>query len=73
MIPAAAGFLEQDFERKEQPGLTWRMEQDGDHIRGEADGREAVRQAIYCMTQIERYEYVIRICSENQFHMSARS
>ena len=59
MIPAAAGCLKQDFEVKEQPGLTWRMEPDGDHIRGEADGREAVRQAVFCMTQIERYEYIM--------------
>lgn len=59
MIPSTAGFLTQDFEIPEQPGLTYRMELDGDSVRGYVDGQEAVKQAIFRILQTERYQYII--------------
>lgn len=59
MIPSTSGFLRQDFERKEQPDLTYRMELNGDSVRGYVDGREAVKQAIFRILNTERYQYLI--------------
>ncbi len=39
------------------PSFTWRLEKE--NIRGNTDGREAVRQAIYKILMTERYEYLI--------------
>ncbi len=59
MIPSTVGFLTQDFEIREQPGLTYRMDLDGDSVRGYVDGREAVKQAVFRILQTERYRYLI--------------
>lgn len=59
MIPAMGNFLKQDFEMEEQPGLTYRMDLDGDGVRGYVDGREAVKQAVFRILQTERYQYII--------------
>jgi len=59
MIPSASGFLARDFEIEEQPSLTYRMDLDGDSVRGYVDGQEAVRQAIFRILQTERYQYII--------------
>lgn len=59
MIPSTSGFLEQDFEIKEQPSKTYRMDLNGDSVRGFCDGLEAVRQAIFRILNTERYQYVI--------------
>ncbi len=39
---------------EEQPGLTYRMDLDGDGVRGYVDGREAVKQAVFRILQTER-------------------
>lgn len=59
MIPSAAGFLRQDLEMGEQPGLTYRLDAEGRYVKGETDGLEAVRQAVYCILNTERYQYPI--------------
>ncbi len=59
MIPSTAGFLNQDFEIEEQPGLTYRINADSCSVKGEADGLEAVKQAVYCILNTERYQYPI--------------
>lgn len=59
MIPATTGFLAKDFEIEEQPDLTYRMDPDGDTVRGQVDGIEAVRQAVFRVLNTERYQYVI--------------
>lgn len=59
MIPSAVGFLTQDFEIREQPGLTYRMDLGGGCVRGYVDGQEAVKQAIFRILQTERYQYII--------------
>lgn len=59
MIPSTTGFLSQDLEIEEQPSLTYKMDLDGDSVRGYVDGREAVKQAIFRILQTERYQYLI--------------
>lgn len=59
MIPATAGFLEQDFEIEEQPDRTYRLHIADGEISGFADGAEAVKQSIFRMLNTERYQYVI--------------
>lgn len=59
MIPATAGFLEQDFEVEEQPDLTYKLNIADEEINGYADGIEAVRQSVFRMLNTERYQYVI--------------
>ena len=34
MIPSTVGFLELDFEIEEQPSQTYKMDLDGDSVRG---------------------------------------
>ena len=46
MIPSTVGFLDRNFEVEEQPSLTYRMDLDGDSVRGFVDERDAVQQAV---------------------------
>lgn len=57
MIPSITGFLEQDFEIKEQPTYTYQMQIGSKTIRGYTDGQDAMRQAIFKILQTERYQY----------------
>ncbi len=59
MIPSAGGFLSQDFIIEEHPGLAYRIDLDHGSVRGRVDGQEAVRQAVFCILQTERYQYII--------------
>lgn len=59
MIPSTAGFLAQNFEIKEQPSLTYRMDLNGDSVRGFVDKIEAMRQGIFRVLNTERYQYII--------------
>lgn len=59
MIPSTSGFLKQDIEKKEQPDFTYRMDIDGECVRGYTDGQEAVKQAVYRILNTERYQYLI--------------
>ena len=59
MIPSTVGFLDQDFEMETQPSLTYKMETQPSHVRGYADGLEAVRQAVYKIIMTERYQYIM--------------
>lgn len=59
MIPSTSGFLGQDFEIEEQPSKTYRMDLNGDSVRGFCDGLEAVKQAVFRILNTERYQYVI--------------
>lgn len=59
MIPQKADFLSGDFEIREQPSLTYRMDPEGNYVRGWVDGVEAVKQAIFRILNTERYQYVI--------------
>lgn len=59
MIPSTVGFLDQDFEIEEQPSLTYKMDLDGNSVRGFVDEQEAMKQAIFRMLSTERYQYII--------------
>ena len=59
MIPSTAGFLNQDFEIEEQPSRTYKMELKDTSVRGFADKREALEQAIFRILNTERYRFVI--------------
>lgn len=59
MIPSTSGFLNQDFEIKEQPSLTYKIDLEGDSVRGLVDKQEAMRQTIFRVLNTERYQYII--------------
>lgn len=59
MIPSTVGFLAQDFVIEEQPSLTYKMDLNGDSVRGFVDEQEAMKQAIFRILNTERYQYII--------------
>ena len=59
MIPSTVGFLAQDFEIEEQPSLTYKMDLNGDSVRGFVDEVEAMKQTIFRILNTERYQYII--------------
>lgn len=59
MIPATVGFLDRDFEIEEQPSKTYKMDLNGNSVRGFCDGLEAVKQAVFRILNTERYENII--------------
>ena len=59
MIPSTVGFLDQDFEIEEQPSKTYKMDLNGNSVRGFCDGVEAVKQAVVRILNTERYQYII--------------
>ncbi len=59
MIPNVSNDLQLDFEIAEQPNKTYKLDTNSNIIVGFIDGLEAVKQAIYLMLNIERYEHLI--------------
>lgn len=59
MIPSTSGFLAQDFEIEEQPSLTYKMDLEGDSVRGFADKQEAIKQTVFRILNTERYQFII--------------
>lgn len=59
MIPSTVGFLDQDFEIEEQPSLTYKMDLEGDSVRGFLDQKEAMKQTIFRILNTERYQYLL--------------
>ena len=59
MIPSTVGFLDQDFEIETQPSLTYKMDLDGDSVRGLVNEQDAMKQMIFRTLQTERYQYII--------------
>ena len=59
MIPSTSGFLQQDFEIEEQPTKVYKMDWDGNFIRGFCDGLEAMKQTVFRILNTERYQYII--------------
>lgn len=59
MIPSTSGFLEYDFEIEEQPTKVYRMDLEGDSIRGFVDELEAMKQAVFRILNTERYQHII--------------
>lgn len=59
MIPSTVGFMEQDFEIEEQPSMVYRMDLNGDSVKGFCNELEAVKQAVFRMLNTERYQFII--------------
>jgi len=59
VIPRNSGLLQQDFVITEQPTLTYMMDMEKMHIRGNTDNLRAMEQAVYKIVFTERYEYTI--------------
>lgn len=59
MIPTTSIDLVNDFNFKEVPTKTFDLHIDRDEISGFTDTLEAVKQAVYLILNIERYEYII--------------
>ena len=57
MIPK--NELEYDFEITDQPSLTYNLNIERNSIIGLADKLEAVKQAIYLILSVERFDYAI--------------
>ena len=58
MIPNNDGLL-LDFELEDQASKTYRLDIDKNIIVGTCDNLESVKQAIYLMLSIERFEWII--------------
>lgn len=59
MLPGIEEDLSEGYEIEEEPSLVWKLNENSNHIRGIADGIEAVQQAVYCILNTERYENLI--------------
>lgn len=59
MIPSTVGFLDQDFEIEEQPSKNYKMDLNGNSVRGFCDELEAMKQTVFRILSTERYQYVI--------------
>lgn len=57
MLPDSGSILKKHFKVRQQPSKAYRIS--GEHVRGYVDGLDAVTQAVYCILNTERYEYVI--------------
>lgn len=59
MIPQTNDDLTTDFEVEVEPGKTYKLNTDNNRIIGYIDGMAALKQAIYLMLSVERYDYLI--------------
>ncbi|WP_438349941.1 DUF2634 domain-containing protein [Paenibacillus sp. FA6] len=59
MIPLINDDLEADFEIEAQSTKTYKLNIDADRIIGFIDEIEALKQSIFLMLSIERYDYLI--------------
>lgn len=59
MIPSTVGFLDQDFDIEVQSSKNYKMDLNGDSVRGFCDELEAMKQTIFRILQTERYQYII--------------
>ena len=59
MIPVVSDEIRTDFEFEELPTNTWELHIEENKIYGFTDKLEAMKQAIYLVLSIERYEYII--------------
>ncbi len=59
MLPVVNDDLQKDFEIEEETSHTYKLDLDNSTIAGYVDDLEAMKQAIYLILNIERYEYLI--------------
>lgn len=58
MIPKIESSMK-EFELKEKPGKTYRIDLEKNRLNGVTDGLAAVKQAVFKILSTERYEYAI--------------
>ena len=59
MIPVTGNLLQQDFKIIQQPSTTFYLDIKNKRINGSVDGSDAVKQAVYCILNTERFEWLI--------------
>lgn len=59
MIPTTNNDLQEDLEFEEEPGLGFRLNLRSGRIAGLVDDLESVKQAIFMILNVERYDYLI--------------
>lgn len=59
MLPTAGDILKQDFKVVKQPSKTFRLDMENKRITGTVDGLDAIRQAVYCILNTERFDWLI--------------
>lgn len=59
MIPVVDTDFTEDFEEVTEPDVTFGINSDMTKVCNVIDGLEAVKQAVYIMLNIERYQYII--------------
>lgn len=57
MLPETGSILKQDFEITEIPSKTFQIHEKS--VSGYVDGLDAVKQAVYCILNTERYDWII--------------
>lgn len=57
MLPKTGTILEKDFEVVTMPSKTYRLDQT--IVLGKIDGLEAVKQAVFCILNTERFDWLI--------------
>lgn len=57
MLPETGSILKQDFEITEIPSKTFQIHEES--VSGYVDGLDAVKQAVYCILNTERYDWII--------------
>lgn len=57
MLPKTGDVLNQDFTVREQPSKTYRIQPD--RLSGYVDNTEAVKQAVSCILNTERFQHLI--------------
>ena len=59
MIPQTTGTLQAGVSFTRQPSVTVRLDMKAGKLSGLTDGLDAVRQAVYVILSVERYDYLI--------------
>lgn len=59
MLPGSGEILKKGFETGMQPSKTFRIDTVNNRISGMIENLEEVKQAVYCILNTERYDYVI--------------
>lgn len=59
MKPQGGTLQNTPVQEQEQPTCTWLVDWDKKRIVGMTDGLDALKQAVFCILQTERFEYLI--------------
>lgn len=59
MVPKNTFTINNDFKVYEQPSYTFKLNYQNENFQGFVDELEAVKQAVYLILNIERYQYLI--------------